>query len=131
MNSELERQFTSIRRALKVCSILLVVLAFTQLLSAVTSLGRMETVWDEMMGGAKKPWVFVVSSYFGTYFGFFALAMLGIFVGCILITRRSSGGSFLYLNIGIYLTVAMLNSIFVGAAQEAIRIPLEMIANPR
>lgn len=127
MSTELENNFRSIRRALKVCSILLVVFAMLHTPRVITSLGRSEMIWGEMMGDAKGPWVFGFSRFLANYFLFFAIGLLGVLIGCIVFTRKSSGGGFLYLNLGIYLALSVLNSFLVDLAQQMMRAPIEAL----
>lgn len=92
------------------------------------SLGRSEVLWYEMMGDADGGWVFAVSRFLSTYFIFIALGLLVLLAVCIHFTRKSDGGGFLYLNVGIYLALSVLNTFLLDAAQRMLQEPMRMIS---
>ena len=128
MTEDLSKNFISLRRALKVCSILLVGFAMLHTPTVVTSLGRSELLWYEMMGDKDGGWVFAVSRFLSNYFIFVALGLLMLFAGCIYFTKKSEGGRFLYLNVGIYLVLSVLNTFLLDAAQRMLQEPMRMIS---
>lgn len=127
MPTDLESNFTSLRRALKICSLLLVLFGMIHFPTVLNQLGRTEVLWYSMMGDADVPWVFLVSRFMQNYFIFFGIGFLAVFAGCVFYTRKSKGGGFLYLNVGIYLGFLAINSLLLDAAQKIMREPLEAI----
>ena len=127
MTEDLSRNFISLRKALKVCSILLVGFAMLHIPAVVTSLGRSEAIYYEVMGEGSGAWVFAIFRFLSTYFLFIAFGLL-LFGGCLYFTKKSEGGGFLYLNVGIYLVHSILNSLLLDTAQRMLEEPLRTIS---
>ncbi len=127
---ELEKNFVSIRRALKACSFALVLFSFFQTPRLILSLQQAGRVLDEMLGNVPKRWMFELSDFLAENFIILAGVSILILIGVLRLTIRSKGGLFLYVNVGLFIAMSLFNALLLGIAQEMLRLPLEGLISP-
>ena len=127
---EIEQSFLSLRRALKIFSALLPLAAMGQTLSALEAVARSESLWKDMLSGThhKVPWVLDAANVLRANALLVLPVVLGIYIVSVIVTLRSKGGAFLYVNGGLYLGASFLNAILVRASLEPMRTVIEALS---
>jgi hypothetical protein len=82
-----------------------------------------------MMGSQPTPWMFTLSQELATSFILISLAGLLFVILALVVTIRSQGGAFLYLNVGAFIVMIACNLILIDAANRALSAPMELVAN--
>jgi hypothetical protein len=129
MSTTESAEFQSIRRALKVCSLLLLTIALLQIPLTLVSLGRLTGVYHDMTGNVPLPAVFQFTNFLRNNMLFVLIAILLMFVLSLVITLRARSGIFLYVNCGVFFIGWLAWLILASAAQEAVRAPIEMLSH--
>lgn len=122
-------EFQSIRRALKVCSLLLLTVALFQIPLTLISVGRMAGFYHDMMDAKLLPTVFQFTNVLLDNILLVAIAMFLIFVLSLIITLRAKSGIFLYVACGVFFISWLGCLILAFAAQEAAQVPIEMLSH--
>ena len=130
MDPEAEKKFVEFRRALKICSVVLVIVAMVRIPFVLNSISQTQALWDDLMANPESPWVFGLANFLQSSFLLFLLANIVILTICILITRKSQGGGFLYLNVGIFVAFSIFNGVLISETQELMKAPLEEMIGP-
>ena len=119
-------EFQSIRRGLKVCSLLLVLMALVEVPALVISVRKFAEFYHDMMG-SQLPAVFQVTNALCDHLFLVAIAMLVIFILALVITLRARSGIFLYVACGVFFVGWLGCLILAFAVREAVQPPIEML----
>ncbi len=128
MSPENDANFISLRRALKISSYLGLVYAVVKVPVAAVAVGRTGVVYTDMAGGRPLPPVFGVADFLRDNFLYLLPIALVVLVVALVITRRSKGGIFLYVNLGLMLLFFGFVSYLSSAGTQALSSVLEGFA---
>lgn len=126
--AELRKAFLSLRKALKICSFGLVLLAFFQMPRALLAVSRADALWADTMGGRPKPSLFELCVRISENSMLVGSIFLLMIATCLVVTVRSRGGKFLYINLGVFILVGVFNAFLMDIAMEMMMFPLKGLA---
>jgi hypothetical protein len=116
MDITLEKQFTSLRSALKVLSLAALVPAGIHFVETMKFVRKTQQIASDMLPeGIPLPpltrWTFVMSNLLATNTLFLAPVVLAAIGGCVWITVQYKSGHFLYFNLGLCLLLLSVGAI--------------------
>ncbi len=123
METALERQFASVRKALKVLSLAALVPALVYFFVSLSFVSKSQRLFSEMLPeGTALPhtarWAIVTSDLLSSNLLYIApLALAGIGC-CVWVTVRDKGGHFLYLNLGLCLLLMTVGVVMRSACLQ-------------
>jgi len=122
---DLPSAFLSLRKALKVCSFGLVLVAFFHMPRAFLAISRAEDVWDSELTNRELPSMFQMCVGLAENSMAFGSVFLLIMIACLVLTIRAKSTRFLYLNFGVFITMTALNSFLMFMSMEMLQMALQ------
>ena len=124
MDNELGENFVSLRRALKVCTLVVLAYAFFDLHRAMLILERANDLWSQLMDGKEPPSLADLGvTYFNNLIPIAGLIGL-VLAACFIVTKRSRGGAFIYLNVGLFIALGILKQTALVTAIKMMSVPI-------
>lgn len=127
MSTDTDTQIRSLRVALKVCSFAIMMVSLADLTHFLMHIEMERYLYSDMIPKTDMPVIFLFTSFLSYYFLLVAAFLLTVVIVALIMTIRSRGGIFLYINIGLAIFVSIIKWFLLVGLQTSFWETLEAL----